>query len=171
MHAIRTAFMSLALAGITAGPVLAEDSLARPEGAPVLTVTGDIALTNTGGAAVFDMAMLRELPAETFTTTTIWTEGEQEFTGVPIAALLELLGVEGGTLKATAINDYSVELPVGDESTSVALLAYERNGQEMSVRDKGPLWVVYPFDSDEALQSEVIYSRSIWQLDRIEAAR
>jgi hypothetical protein len=41
----------------------------------------------------------------------------------------------------------------------------------MSVRDKGPLWVVYPFDDVPAYQSETIYSRSIWQLDRIEVVR
>lgn len=41
----------------------------------------------------------------------------------------------------------------------------------MSVRDKGPLWVIYPYDSDPALQSEVTYARSIWQLVRIEAVR
>ena len=43
-----------------------------------------------------------------------------------------------------------------------------RNGGRMSVRDKGPLWIVYPFDSSEEYQAELIYSRSIWQLVRIE---
>ncbi len=42
------------------------------------------------------------------------------------------------------------------------------NGETMPVRRKGPLWIVYPYDSDEAYRSEAIYSRSIWQLDRIE---
>ncbi|MEC8574513.1 MAG: oxidoreductase, partial [Pseudomonadota bacterium] len=37
----------------------------------------------------------------------------------------------------------------------------------MSLRDKGPLWIVYPFDSDPAYQTEAIYSRSIWQLEEI----
>jgi hypothetical protein len=40
----------------------------------------------------------------------------------------------------------------------------------MSVRDKGPLWVIYPYDSDD-YRSEVIYSRSIWQLDRLEVVQ
>ena len=44
---------------------------------------------------------------------------------------------------------------------------YLRNGEPMSVRDKGPLWVVYNFDSNPEFQTEVMYSRSIWQLDRI----
>jgi hypothetical protein len=47
-------------------------------------------------------------------------------------------------------------------------VAYLRNGAEMSMRDKGPLWIVYPYDAKPDYQSELIYSRSIWQLDRIE---
>jgi hypothetical protein len=36
------------------------------------------------------------------------------------------------------------------------------------VRDKGPLWVVYPYDSKPDYQSELIYVRSIWQLAQME---
>jgi len=35
------------------------------------------------------------------------------------------------------------------------------------LREKGPLWVIYPYDSDAKFRTEVIYSRSIWQLDRL----
>jgi hypothetical protein len=38
----------------------------------------------------------------------------------------------------------------------------------MSIREKGPLWLVYPYDLNKAYQSETIYSRSIWQLVRID---
>jgi hypothetical protein len=43
------------------------------------------------------------------------------------------------------------------------------DGKTMSVRDKGPLWIIYPYDSSADYRTEVVYSRSIWQLDRIEA--
>ena len=75
--------------------------------------------------------------------------------------------MSSGTLKAVAVNDYAVEIPVTDAVEGGPIIAWERNGSTMSVRDKGPLWLVYPFDSVPAYQSEVIYSRSIWQLDRI----
>ena len=71
-------------------------------------------------------------------------------------------------MKATAINDYAVEIPVSDAVVGGPIVAYFLNGEPMSVRDKGPLWIVYPFDADPHYQTEVIYSRSIWQLDRIE---
>jgi hypothetical protein len=37
----------------------------------------------------------------------------------------------------------------------------------MPLRDKGPLWIVFPFDSATEFQRESIYARSIWQLNRI----
>jgi hypothetical protein len=39
----------------------------------------------------------------------------------------------------------------------------------MSLREKGPLWVIYPYDSDPAYRTEETYSRSIWQLNRLAA--
>jgi len=36
------------------------------------------------------------------------------------------------------------------------------------VRDKGPLFMIYPFDAQPELRSAVYYSRSVWQLSEIE---
>lgn len=134
--------------------------------------TGPVLLTVTHGDTVttYDLAALQDLGAETFDTTTIWTEGMQSFTGVPLAALVETLGIEKGVIKASAINDYTIEIPVTDAVAGGPIIAYFNNGAEMSVRDKGPLWIVYPYDSNADYQTEVIYSRSIWQLDRLETA-
>ena len=73
----------------------------------------------------------------------------------------------GDALKATAINDYAVEIPREDWIETGPIVAFLNNGEQMSIRDKGPLWVIYPYDSNPAYQTEVIYSRSIWQLDRL----
>ncbi len=149
-----------------AAPALAGD-LPEPTGAPVLTVTGAIGQTNRNGAAVFDLDMLRALGERDVRTTTIWTAGEHVFTGVSLDTLLAALGASGARLSATAINDYSVEIPVSDAAPDGPIVAYEMDGKEMSRRDKGPLWVIYPYDAKAEYRSEVVYSRSIWQLDRI----
>jgi hypothetical protein len=47
------------------------------------------------------------------------------------------------------------------------LLALKRDGEYMPVRDKGPLFIVYPFDSNPDLRHQRFYSRSAWQLARI----
>ncbi len=147
-------------------PVAAKD-LGKPLEEVVLTVS-NAAVTNMDGAAVLDLAMLEQLGARSFETTTIWTDGPQQFDGVSLATLIDALGMQGDALRATAINDYSVTIPLEDISDEGAMIAFRMNGAPMSVRDKGPLWIVYPYDSDPRFQTEIIYSRSIWQLDRLE---
>ena len=38
----------------------------------------------------------------------------------------------------------------------------------MPVREKGPLFVVYPFDDSSELRSSTYYERSIWQLKALD---
>ncbi|TCO71321.1 molybdopterin-dependent oxidoreductase [Rhodovulum euryhalinum] len=165
-------FAALAMA-IFLGTVAQADlaPLPTPTGPVLLTVTGAIAVTNDGDAAVFDLEMLRALPAETIRTTTIWTEGELELTGVPLDALLARVGAEGGSIKAKAINDYATDIPASDAVPGGPIVAYHENGAPMPRRKRGPLWIVYPFESNPDYQSDVVYSRSIWQLDRIDVVR
>ena len=158
--------VSLLALVLIAGPLAAQD-LARPEGDVLLTVTGAIGVTNDGDAAAFDRAMLEELDPVTIETTTIWTDGVQTFTGVPLDRLMDVVGATGTSVDATAINDYSVAIPASDWVDGGPIVAFLNNGEPMSVRDKGPLWIVWPFDDNPAFQTETIYSRSIWQLDRI----
>lgn len=152
---------------MTPHSLLAKD-LPMPEGDVLLTVTGAIKNTNAGEAAIFDRAMLEALPTVTIRTHTIWTEGLQTFTGVPLVDLAEAVGTDAEKLRATAVNDYAVTIPGEDWVEGGPIIAYLNNGAPMRLRDKGPLWVIYPYDSKAAYQSEVAYSRSIWQLDRIE---
>jgi hypothetical protein len=153
-------------AALSAGMASAE--LPTPSGDVVLAVSGAITVTNADGQALFDRDMLETFEPDAFTTTTIWTEGAHTFVGVPLADLLAAVGAEGSVLRASAINDYTVEIPVADAVEGGPIVAYLMDDNPMSVRDKGPLWVVYPFDSAPEYQTETIYSRSIWQLDRIE---
>ncbi|MEP2717507.1 molybdopterin-dependent oxidoreductase [Pseudophaeobacter sp.] len=110
---------------------------------------------------------LQALGVASFETQTIWTTGPQQFTGVPLATLVAALKPAGTSIEARAVNDYMVEIPLSDAVPGGALVAYERNGKTMSLRDKGPLWLVYPYDSNPAYRTEAVYSRSIWQLDTI----
>ncbi|MCA0869678.1 molybdopterin-dependent oxidoreductase [Seohaeicola saemankumensis] len=137
----------------------------------LLTVTGDFTVKNVDGTAQFDLGMLQALPTAEFETTTIWTDGVMRFTGVPLSALLKHLEIASGSVRAQAINDYSVEIPLDEITEDVPIVAYFLNGEPMSRREKGPLWVVYPYDQDADYRSEIVYSRSIWQLDRIEAVQ
>ncbi|MFW8636119.1 oxidoreductase [Cribrihabitans pelagius] len=133
-------------------------------GGPVLTLR----VEGSSAAQQLSLEDLRAMDTVTFETETIWTTGPQRFTGVPLAALAARLGGEGSTVLAKAVNDYAVEIPLPAPGEDGPMVAFERNGAEMPLRGKGPLWVVYPYDSNPAFRTEEVYSRSIWQLDRIE---
>ena len=158
-----------AVMALFALPAVAEE-LPAPTGDVILTVTG-AGVTNTEGAAALDLATLEGMGSTTIETSTIWTEGTQTFEGVLLRVLIDRLGIEGKSLNAVAINDYAVEIPTSDAVEGGPIIAYKVNGKLISVRDKGPLWVIYPYDADPAYQAEVIYSRSIWQLDRLDVVQ
>jgi hypothetical protein len=147
-------------------PALA-DSIAAPTGKVILTVKGQIGVTNADATARMDMDMIKSLPAREFTTGSIWYDGTQTFRGVPLDALMAYLQAEGTALKAKAINDYVVTMPIDAGLSDGPILAYQIDGAPIPVREKGPLWIVYPYDQDRAFRTEVIYGRSIWQLEQI----
>lgn len=147
-----------------AGPSIA---LQAPEGRIVLTVGGQIGTTNDQGEAAFDRAMLEALEWVEVETYTSFTEGPQRFAGPTLASVLAALDIEGTQLRATAINDYAILIPVAHAAAHNVILAMDHNGRPMRVRDKGPIWVVYPLSEQEAA-AKPFDGEMIWQLVRLE---
>lgn len=143
-------------------------ALGLPSGKPILRITGKISRQNDNGAAVFDKAMLEALGMVSFETMTPWYTDKVKFEGVPMTRLLASVGASGDKLRVTALNDYTSEIPVEDFEKYGVILALKRNGQYMPVSDKGPLFIVYPFDAAPELRSQKFYSRSAWQVARME---
>lgn len=113
-------------------------------------------------------AELEALPQAGFETTTIWTGGRIRFSGPRLADVLALARLDGQAVRAMAENDYSVRIPAEAVGPDVPIVALRLNGQPFGRRELGPLWIVFPYDSDPAFQSEVVYAMSIWQLIRIQ---
>jgi hypothetical protein len=164
---VRTLILA-ALSGLLLSHAAAAADLKSPSGPVVLQVTGAITNTNDGKAADFDMAMLAELEARSTTTSTPWYDGQKTFAGPLGRALLAAVGAGGTTLKVTALNDYVTEIPIADFNDFPVILATSLDGQAMSVRDKGPIFVIYPFDEKPELNNETYYGRSAWQVKSIE---
>lgn len=141
--------------------------LQTPAGKPILTITGRISNTNADTAAVFDRAMLEALGSDGFTTMTPWYSAPVRFDGVRMDRLMQAVGASGDSVRAYALNDYTTEIPIPDFGLYGTLLAIRRDGNYMPVRDKGPLFIVYPFDSNPELKQQRFYSRSAWQVAKI----
>jgi hypothetical protein len=165
-HLSRRLFTATALAGAAIRPAWA-DALPRPQEKPILSISGNITRRNTETAAVFDRPMLEALGMQGFVTGTPWYSGKTRFDGVSMNVLLKSVGATGTSILATALNDYSTEIPSADFAEYEVILALKRDGAYMPVRDKGPLFIVYPYDSSPDLQSPKFYSRSAWQLAQI----
>jgi hypothetical protein len=164
----RTALGLTLAAGLSSlAPAALADGLAEPKGRVILTLGGQITQPNRGKDAVFDMAMLEALPQHSFTTRTPWFDKPVKFTGPLLADVLKAAGARGQTIKASAINDYTIAIPLADAQAHGVLVARLLDDQPMAVRDKGPLFVIYPFDSKAELRSSTYYERSIWQLKRM----
>lgn len=163
MHRLFLAF-ALSLSGAVAA--LADD-LPAPQGPVVLTVSGAISHSNGNGVAQFDQAMLDALPQRTTVTKTPWYEGPQTFSGPLMSGLLEAVGATGETIKVTALNDYSADIPLQDVLSYPVILADRLDDTLLSVRDKGPLFVIYPFDEFRELYDEVHFGQSVWQINAI----
>ena len=148
----------------------AADRLSLPSDKVILSVSGRIRTVNKDGSAEFDRAMLEALGMESFETTTPWYNGPVKFEGVRMQKLMQAVGAAGERVTAVALNDYTTDIPIADFERYGVLLALKRDGNEMPVRDKGPLFIVYPYDSRPELKSKIFYSRSAWQVVMLEVA-
>lgn len=155
--------LALLLAGGTAGSARA-GALPAPTGKVVLTVTGKIANGNAEGRAELDRDLLERIGLVDLVTSTPHTEGKPRWRGVRLSVLLRALGAEGRAVKAMAVNDYSVVIPIEDIRDYDPIVALDRDGKAMRIRDKGPGWVIYPWDQFPELANEIVAARSIWQL-------
>ena len=154
--------------GLLLAAVTPLHALQPPTGPVVLTVGGRVRMPNDGAQAQFDMTMLEALPQTSFTTRTPWYAQARRFTGPLLRDVLSAAGAQGSLIRLTALNDYRVDMPFEDAQRHDVIVARLLDDKPMAVRDKGPLFVIYPFDSRPELRGAVYFSRSAWQLWKID---
>lgn len=160
-----TGALALSVAG--ALPSSAADGLAPPRGEIVLTVTGVIGKTTTPGRAEFDLEALERLGLGKLCTWTPWTDGEIAFEGVLARRLMEAVEARGTEVHAVALNHYEFTIPLEDFEKYDVMLATRSNGRPMQVRDKGPVWIVYPWSDHPELDDFATREKSVWQLSTL----
>lgn len=125
-----------------------------------LTVSG----VTADSANLYSHDDLQALPQHRVATTTSVTDGVVEFHGFLIRALLGNDLPDDAVVVATALNDYQVEIPVTDFARYDVIGALSMDGETLSPRDKGPIWIVYPRDDHPELQDIRYDTRWVWQL-------
>lgn len=145
------------------GPVSGGEVLLTVSGLGV--ADGDAAAPRT---LEFDRAALEAIGSGFLQTATPWTDGRPVFRGVLARDLLAAVKAEGVMVRAIALNDYRYDIPLSDFRDYPVLIAYEMNGEPLSIRDKGPLWIVYPLDQFSELQNSTTRRKMVWQLEELQ---
>ncbi|ART79492.1 hypothetical protein [Oceanisphaera avium] len=151
-------------------------ALDPPQGRVILTITGDIKVSNSTSLsdkseqpkAEFDLAMLDALEQHEFTTKTPWTNGAHQFSGVLLKEVLERVGATGHHIKAIAYNEYFAEIDTHDLELEQLLVTTRLDGKEMRIRDKGPTWLMLPLSDLKELNNKRYHELLIWQLKTLD---
>jgi hypothetical protein len=141
-------------------------AIPEPTGPVILTVSGRI---RSGGPVRFDLATLESLGLIRFTTPTSWTTEPAMFEGVLLSALLDVVGADPAatSLNLIALNDFESPAPIADGRKWPVMLALKRDGEYMSRRDRGPIWMIYPQHAYPEVGQREYFSRWVWQLKAI----
>lgn len=99
-----------------------------------------------------------------FATSTSVTDNRPAFRGVLMRDILARAGARGSHVRATALNDYVIDIPVEDFHRFDVLAALYMDGVPLSPRNKGPVWIVYPRDDHRVLADIRYDMRWVWQL-------
>lgn len=146
------------------------------DGSPLPTPTGSVILTvngalngNPGEPIRFDIAGLEQFGLIRYTSKNRWYSNPVTYEGVKGSVFLSRIGVPKGVtrLKLRALNDYVVYIPISDFHSWPVMLALKLDGRYMSVREKGPIWVVYPNHIHPELMAPTHQGKWIWQLAEI----
>ncbi len=150
--ALLAALISLAAAGMA----VAAD--------PVLQV-----VSADGQALDLSLEDLELLPQTIVATENEFSDGVVSYRGPLVRDVLALAGLEAlDEVRFTAANDYFVDIPTSDFTDYDTILAMEANGERLSRREKGPLWLMYPISDHSELRDPIYMRRLIWQVVRVE---
>lgn len=131
---------------------------------PVLTVEGA-----QNKPVQLTLEQLQAMPTVEVSTETIWTDKRHTFSAVSFKTLLEQVKADyqGHKVTMVALNDYSIEVEIDTLIKHNAFIAFAMDGKMMRIRDKGPLWVLYPFSDQPEINTPPFQAHSIWQLKTI----
>lgn len=127
-----------------------------------------LSVTVDGVTETLSFDDLLAMPQTSVSTDNDYVNAVTEFSGPTLKDLLEKYNIDPKEmLILSAINDYYVNIPASDAFDFNVILALFRDGERMAIRDKGPIWVIYPLVKEMLINSDLYNGRMIWQLNSI----
>lgn len=123
--------------------------------------------TENGSVPPFEVTdeVVAKLGTSSFETTLPgMDEGKHKVSGPLMRDLLHAASMSGETAVVVALDKYEAEIPVSDFKQFPVIAAIELDGKKLTVRDKGPAWIVYPRSDIKELNDATYETRSVWQI-------
>ena len=126
---------------------------------------------STGLVQSWSLGKVDTLLQQRATTHSPFFPGTKTFSGPLLADLLAAAfsaePKESTPIKLIALNNYSIETTFGKLKHADAIVATRKNDLPMSIRDRGPFWIIFPLTKRPDLENEDFYRLMIWQLSDI----
>lgn len=119
-------------------------------GFPVDPPAADEVVLTIVGTSTVDLtyAELKDLATVKVTLSEPFVGAKQSFTGVPLADLFAMAGIQPtDKVDTVALNDYHFADTAGDFETADGLLAVLRDGEDIPMDQGGPIRIVFGDDS------------------------
>ncbi len=154
---------------IATPPADLADRLSKPENPVILSMTGKIDRFNAQDSLLLNREQVMLAGVVEYDVPDPFLERSVRFRGVLMRDLLALAGAhaDAQTLHITALNDYSVDVPVSEVIDRPVLFAMDQDGVPMAPDFRGPAMLVFPYShfSYDHLVYEALW---IWQIASIE---
>lgn len=144
--------------GLVAAVVLAGQAMAAP------------ALTLVNGSQQLELSVddLMAMPQTVINTENEFVDGKVVYRGPLVRDVLARVGLDKvDNVRFVAANDYYVDIPMQNFRDYGAILAIEADGERLSRREKGPVWLMYPISDFPELHDPIYSRRLIWQVVEI----
>jgi hypothetical protein len=153
---------------ISEGKLKPGSTVPVPADKTILTVTGKIGTTNSGSSIVMDLPTIESLRQIEYKANDPFEKKEFTFRGVLFSELLDLWQVDKSAtvLKISALDDYSVELPIETVRKFPLMFALKKDGEYLPLATRGPARIIFP---NEKFPFDSKYdSQWAWQIKAIE---
>ena len=144
------------------------DVIPAPDGEVILTVSGEIGVTNRDDQLVLDLATIEKMGLVKYTVNDPWLKEEVTYTGVLMSDFLNVIGVPDSatTVRFHALDDYESEITIAEMQEWSILLVTQTNGEYMTIENSGPTRIIFPYD----IYPDLAPARdmSVWNIDSME---
>ncbi len=147
------------------------EPIPAPSGDVVLTLFGDISVTNSGETLQLDMATIEQLGLVKYTVDDPWLEVRTTYTGVLMSDIKKYAGMSAAatSIQMTALDDFSVDISVADIDRWPIMLATRINGDYMDIENAGPTRIIFPYHTG-TFDLETYNKFWIWNLKSMDVS-